>query len=125
MIAYVIKYNILDTPSLGTYNLSTSAYCYEIDGKGNFVMPEFIVGYYDVNTKTFNKNPKYYELLTEDEKKRLFEKVKLNYVKTIEDACGLDYYKEVITNLPGWDFPLTENEVTSLMQKDNGHQTHI
>ena len=125
IVSEPIKYNIIDSPSLGTYHLTTNAYCYEIEGKGNYVMPEFLIGYYDAPTKTFNKNPRYYELLSEEEQKILFDKVKLNYFNTIENACGIEYYREIIKDLPEFEFPLTDDEVASLMSRKSDHKIHV
>lgn len=130
IISLPIKYNILDAMPLGTYNLGTNAFYYDVEGndklsQGKYVMPEFIVGCYDSNTKTFEKNNKYYELLPQEEQDKLFERVKENYVQTLEDACGLDYYKEVLKNLPEWEFPLTDEECETLIKNDNTPKMYI
>lgn len=124
------KLHILDILDLGTYNQATNAFCYEVAGKenltqGKYVMPEFILGCYDATTKTFEKNNKYYELLPQEEQDKLFEKVKENYAQTIEDACGLEYYKEVLKNLPEWEFPLTDEECETLTKNDSTPRMYI
>lgn len=119
IVSAPIKYNILDTASLHTYHLAANAYCYQIEGRGNFVMPEFVVGCYDAKTKTFSQNTKYYELLPKEEQTKLFEQVKKNYAETIENACGLEYYKGLLEELPGWEYPLTEEETHNLINSDS------
>lgn len=89
--------------------------------EGYYLMPEFVLGYYDSQTKEFINNPKYYEHLTIIENIELEEKIKSNYLSIIEDKFGIENYLEIISNFPGWEFPLSEEEVNRLRansQKD-------
>lgn len=59
------------------------------------VYSEFIVGYYDSNTKEFTENPNYYEKLDKEKQKELFHTIEENYIQVINNCCGVDKYKEL------------------------------
>lgn len=120
IVSLPIVFNILDAPSLGTYNERYGAFCYipsvEAQKKydltnSRYIMPEFILGCYNAKSKRFKYNVKYYEFLPEDEKEKLFDKVRENYVQIISEGCGIQEYKEIIEDLAGWTFPLSEDEL--------------
>lgn len=119
IISLPLQYKIIDAMGMGTYNKGDSAYYYTPDEKlrvenpfltnSPYVMPEFIVGYYDARSDSFAPNPKYYEYLSSREQKDLFDKVKSNYFNIIDDAVGIDEYKEIAKSI-GWNYALTEEE---------------
>lgn len=83
----------------------------------SFVMPEFVAGYYDSINDNFVSNPKYYEKLSDDEQFALFEQVKLNYFNAISSYVDIEDYKELMSNIPSWDFALTDKEVAKFKRK--------
>jgi len=130
VIATPINFNIVESSNLYTHEKGFDAFCYDYEGdeyssNGKYVLPELIVGCYNVKEKTFKKNNKYYELLPEEEQKKVFDIIKKNYANIIEDSCGLDYYREIIKNLPGWEFPLTEEECENLIKNDSTPKMYI
>ena len=130
IVSLPIKYNILELPELGTVHSGYDAFCYSVENnenllQGKYVKPEFIVGCYNARTKEFKKNDKYYELLSQEEQKKLFEQVKENYAQTIEESCGLEFYREVLSNLPQWQFPLTDEECENLVKNDSSSKLYI
>jgi len=64
-------------------------------------------------------------LLSEEEQKKVIDTIKKNYAQTIEDACGLETYKEVLKELPEWEFPLTDEECESLIKNDSTPRMYI
>lgn len=69
-----------------------SAYCYDnykhlrnVDKNEptKFLRPEFVSGAYDVTSKKFIANPNYYENLSEEKQKELFDKIKTQFEKDI------------------------------------------
>ena len=120
IISLPFKYNIIESPSLGTYNCANSAFYYVPTleeqkeyslTNTNYVMPEFVKGYYDAINDEFIQNSKYYELLPIEEQEKVFKKVKCNYLTIINDACGIAKYREILEDLPGFKFPLSDEEV--------------
>lgn len=120
------KYNIIDTPGTPTYNKGNSAYYYipsEIIRKKNgltdsfYVMPEFIIGYYDSRTNSFIPNAKYYEKLSEQEQKKLFNKVKENYFNIISNSWGIEEYKDICKDLQ-FNFGLTEEDLKKFQNRE-------
>lgn len=125
IVSLPLQYKILDTVGIPTYNQRDAAYYYIPDEvkrekfsltNSPYVMPEFIVGYYDARNDSFIQNPRYYENLQEHEQKELFNQVKENYFNIINDSWGIEEYKEVLKNL-GWRFGLTEEELKNFQQK--------
>ena len=125
IISIPIEYKIIDSPSLGTFNMADAAFYYIPDPKArveydltnsNYVMPEFIWGYYDRNNNTFTKNNNYYENLPIDKQKQLFEQIKQNYFNVIQDGCGIDTYHEIMIEL-GRSFPLSDEEIDIFKSK--------
>ena len=126
IVSLPIKFHIIGAgPS---FNHQYSAFYYTPDEaqrekynltNSNYVMPEFILGCFDVEKDLFIENEKYYERLTNEEQMNIFNKVVNNYINIIEDTWGLEEYKEVISELPGWEFPLTDEQYNSLFNKDN------
>ena len=83
------------------YNLTESPY----------ILPEFIVGYYNANDKTFVSNPKYYEKLSIEEQKEIFDKIKENFFRAIDSSYGIDSYKSMIESFKWNNFPLRDDEI--------------
>ena len=119
VVSLPIKYKIIDSPGIGTYNMADAAFYYtpnkitrEQENLTNspYVMPEFIVGYYDASKDSFTSNQRYYEILSLEEQLKLFDKVNQNYFNIIEEGCGIEKYQEILADL-GYDFPLTSDEV--------------
>jgi len=87
------KYRILDSPGIGTYNLGDAAYYYipslELQEQFSltnspYVMPEFVMGYYDAREDSFTMNSNYYEYLTQDQQDGLFLRIKkLKHMETM------------------------------------------
>lgn len=130
IVSLPMKYRILDNAGIGTFNLGDAAYYYLPDSdkqskygltNSSYVMPEFVIGYYDANNDEFTFNRKYYEFLSEDEQLALFNKVKQNYFSIIEDSCGIDLYKEIMEELKdsGWRFALTDDELLFFSQSND------
>lgn len=123
VISLPYKYNILEIPGTDLYGENTGAYCYipkkEKQDEYNltnspYVRPEFILGYYDRETKTFHNNPNYYELLPN--KDEIMDSVKQRYMDIIDDAIGLNEYKEMLKELPNWIFPLSGEDVNNYLE---------
>ena len=123
IVSLPLKYKILD--AAGTYNMGESAYYYipneELRKKypltnSNYVMPEFIMGYYDARIDSFIENPKYYENMKEEDQKVLFEQVKENYFDVIDNGWDIEEYKEVCKEI-GMEFSLTDEEVYKFKRK--------
>lgn len=116
IVSMPLKYKILDSIGLGTYNKGNAAYYYKYKENDNspYLMPEFVYGYYDSKKDEFIINPKYYENLTEEEQEKLFTKVKQNYLDILNEGCGIEKYKSLLSEdifkNNGWIFPLTEEE---------------
>lgn len=130
VVSTPIKFNILELSEYYTYQKGFDAFSYDYEGdevlsQGKYVLPELIVGYYNVKDRTFEKNNRYYELLSVEEQKKVMDTIKKNYAQTIEDACGLETYKEVLKNLPLWEFPLTDEECESLVKNDSTPRLYI
>lgn len=122
VISLPIKYKIIDSASIGTYNMADAAFYYtpnentrksEKLTNSPYVMPQFIVGYYNARDDSFTPNYGYYENLTKKDQEQLFQQVKQNYFNIIEEGCGIEKYQEMLTNL-GYVFPLTNEEVITL-----------
>ena len=115
IVSLPIKYNIC------FQEIENSAFYYIPSSKqqekykltnSEYVMPEFIRGYYDAINDTFVSNPKYYEFLSNSEQEELFDQVKLQYIKNINQVFGdLESYQEMLNNLPGWEYPLNNSDV--------------
>ena len=125
VVSLPIKYKIVESYDLKTYNMADAAFYYTPSKEAReqyeltnspYVMPEFIIGYYDARTDSFFHNPRYYERLSQSDQIELFSQVKQNYFDTIEEGCGIDYYQEVLADL-GYELPLTTEEVKALKQK--------
>lgn len=125
IISLPIKYKIIDIMGTGTYNMGDAAYYYIPDEttrekfsltNSPYVMPEFILGYYDARNDSFTSNPKYYENLQKHEQDNLFNKVKENYFNIINSGWKIEEYKEIAKEL-GWNFGLTDEELKSFQQK--------
>ena len=130
IVSLPIKYNILESPGMKTYHQGSYAFCYDVEGDenlapGKYVMPEFVVGCYNAQTKEFERNSRYYELLPQEEQDKVFEQVKKNYAKTLEEACGLETYREALKSLPQFQFPLTDEECEKLTNVEPEHRIYI
>jgi len=130
IVSLPVHFHILETPGLGTPKQAYDAFCYrvtdnEIVSQGKYVMPEFIVGCYNAQTKEFERNSRYYELLSSEEQTKVIEQIKKNYAQTLEEACGLEYYKELISKLPQFQFPLTDEECEKLTNVEPEHRIYI
>lgn len=119
IVSLPLQYKIVDLIGTATYNRGEAAYYYIPDENmiekfsltdSPYVMPEFIVGYYDARNDSFTSNPRYFENLQEHEQSNLFNKVKENYFNIIDNSWGIEEYKDVIKEL-GWSFGLTEEEL--------------
>lgn len=119
VVSLPYKYNIIESADIGTYHKENAAFYYIPDEETRqsekltnsfYIMPEFIVGYYDARTDSFIKNDNYYEQLSHDKQEELFKKVKQNYFDIIDEGCGIDYYQECLKSI-NRDIPLTEDEV--------------
>ncbi len=118
-----INYHILETNELHTYNKRYSSFYYipsqeQIKDSSFltdsfYLMPEFIVGYYDAKKNAFHKNPQYYENLSTEEQEKLFQKIKENYYTIIEESCGIEKYKSILKVLKK-DFPLKEEDIETI-----------
>lgn len=118
IISLPIKYKILEQSSIKRH----SAFYYVPDditkkewslADGDYVMPEFVVGYYDSRNDSFTPNPKYYENLSQQEQDALFNKVKQNYFDIVSEYYEIDEYKEILKRA-GWIFGLSDDEVNKL-----------
>ena len=127
-------FTILDSYSLGTYHKGELAFCYTPSEEqirnyglnpGLYIMPEFILGYYDAIKDEFYRSQLYYEMLPDAAQRELFDRVKANYVKVLEDGCGVLDYRDSIKNVPGWSFPLTDEEILKYMNKDDKGNTQV
>ena len=119
IVSLPMQYKIIESYDLGTYDMADAAFYYtpskELRDKysltnSSYVLPEFIVGYYDAITDSFTLNPKYYENLSKQQQEELFNQVKQNYFNIIHDGCGIERYEEVIKDL-GMYLPLSFNEI--------------
>ncbi len=126
IVSLPIQYKILNLVGTATYNQGDAAFYYIPDEatiknfsltNSPYVMPEFIVGYYDARNDSFTSNPIYYENLQEHEQSNLFNKVKENYFNIIDNSWGIEEYKAAIKEL-GWGFGLTEEELKIFQQKN-------
>ena len=125
IVSLPLQYKIIDLVGTATYNQGDAAFYYipdEVTRKNfsltnsPYVMPEFIVGYYDVRNDSFTSNPIYYENLQEHEQSNLLNKVKENYFNIIDSSWGIEEYKDAIKEL-GWGFGLTEEELKNFQRK--------
>ena len=79
--------------------------------QGAYVMPEFVVGMYDSVTRSFIENDMYYEKLSIEKQKELFNKIKDNYIQEIRaSGLTLEQHKEIMEEM-GYKSPLTEEEI--------------
>ncbi|MGM9875383.1 MAG: hypothetical protein ACI32H_05625 [Bacilli bacterium] len=125
IVSLPLQYKIIDLVGTATYNQGDAAFYYipdEVTRKkfsltnSPYVMPEFIVGYYDARNDSFTSNPIYYENLQEHEQSNLLNKVKENYFNIIDSSWGIEGYKDVIKEL-GWGFGLTEEELKKIQRR--------
>lgn len=96
------KYFILEAKELNTLKKEQAAYyyypteeeqkTYSLINKPH-IYKEFIVGYYNSNTKEFVKNPNYYEYKSKEEQDKIFKIIENNYVNIIEKNCTIEKYK--------------------------------
>lgn len=132
ILSLPIKYHIYDNLDIGTYLKATEAFSYvpseEEKAKesllldGTYTMPEFIKGCYDVEKKEFIANTKYYENLSIDEQNNLFDIVKQNYIRVLEESCGIFNYKDIINYLPYFEFPVNNEDIEKYqVEKSNYH----
>jgi len=136
IISLPLKYHIFDNVSIGTYLKSVEAFSYipsdDVKNRepllidGSYTMPEFVKECYDAQTKEFIDNPKYYEHLSDEEQRKLFETVKYNYIKTLDESCGILEYKDIISHLPYYEFPITDDDINKYMsQQQENSDFHI
>ena len=121
IISLPLKFHIYDSAGIGTYLKSTEAFSYIPNDEarfkepllidGSYTMPEFIKGYYDVNTKKFIFNPNYYEDLSIEEQNKLFDIIKQNYIRALDETCGILEYKEIINYFQHFEFPVTDDDI--------------
>lgn len=125
IVSLPLQYKIIELVGTATYNQGDAAYYYIPDEitrekfsltNSPYVMPEFIVGYYDARNDSFTSNPRYYENLQEHEQSNLFNKVKENYFNIIDNSWGIEEYKGVIKELE-WSFGLTEEELKKFQRR--------
>lgn len=125
VVSLPIKYKIIESYDLGTYHMADAAFYYtpnketrEQEGltDSSYVIPEFVVGYYDAKTDSFFDNHRYYERLPQGEQSKLFDQVKQNYFDIIEEGCGIEHYQELLADL-GYEFPLTTTEVAAFKKE--------
>lgn len=125
IVSLPMKYKIIDSVGAATYNQGMAAYYYVPCAcmrekfsltNSSYVMPEFIVGYYDARNDSFTSNSRYYENLLECEQDILFKKVRDNYFNIINNSWGIEEYKDVAREL-GWGFELTDEEVKEILKK--------
>lgn len=131
IISLPIKYKIIDIMGTGTYNMGDAAYYYIPDEttiekfsltNSPYVMPEFILGYYDARNDSFTQNPKYYENLQEHEQKALFNKVKENYFNIIDKGWKIEEYKDFSED-SRFGFGLTDEELKQFQQNKKISET--
>lgn len=100
------KYQLMDISGTGLYGKGQSAFYNNITAEeatnlniapGYYLKPEFIMGMYDTNTKSFLSNPKYYENLNKSQQDNLFNEVKKQYINLIKDS-GFTFaeYSEIL-----------------------------
>lgn len=107
------KYIITEAPELKTNQKAHAAYYYYpteeeqkeygLQNKPH-VYKEFVLGYYNSVTKEFVENKNYYANLPKDEQRNLFNRIKENYEKVIEESCGMTKYREFVIKY----IPITE-----------------
>lgn len=122
------KFNILDSFSMGTHQKGNAAFYYSPDenqrqvnglNDGYYVMPEFILGYYDSVRDEFYRNQIYYELLPDAALNELLDMVKRNYLRILEESCGIEKYREFINTISDWKFPLSDKELMDYLGKND------
>lgn len=114
------KYHIINVPSGPLYGKETSAFFNYIPqeeatklgiAQGYYLKPEFVRGVYDVNDGSFTQNDRYYENLTPEEQKELFDEVKRQYIDLLKGSqWTLAEYAEILES-NGWKNPLTQEEI--------------
>lgn len=81
---------------------------------GYYLKPEFVSGVYDANTHLFTSNEKYYENLSSEEQKRIFEEVKRQYIDLLKGSqWTLEEYAEILKRIMGKEIPLTPEEIAT------------
>ena len=120
------QYKIIDQVGTGTYNQGDAAFYYTpseeqrnnnpVLTNSSYVMPEFIMGYYNASNNTFTNNPRYYENLPLEEQEKLFEQVKENYFNVVSNGWNIDEYKEIAEDL-NFSFPLNDIELNLFKEK--------
>lgn len=79
--------------------------------QGYYLKPEFVRGVYDANDGSFTQNDRYYENLTPEEQKELFDEVKRQYIDLLKGSqWTLEEYAEILES-NGWKNPLTQEEI--------------
>ena len=109
------------------YDQRQESFYYKSSDGTNYVMPEFILGYYDAETGLFHQNPNYYELQNAAVQQEILDKVKKNLASLIEEYSDIDSYREMCEAL-GVSFPFTNEEVSRYFNELDSHtqqQTNI
>lgn len=102
IVSFPARYIIMESEEINTNQKAHSAFyyyptkeeqeLYKLQNKPH-VYKEFIVGYYNSVTKKFIENENYYAKLSTEEQRVLFNKIKENFEKIINESCGMDKYK--------------------------------
>lgn len=80
--------------------------------QGYYLKPEFVRGVYDANSKSFISNAKYYENLSLEAQKELFDEIKKQYIDLLKGSqWTLEEYAQIIRRTMGIDIPLTAEEI--------------
>lgn len=114
------KYHIINVPCGPLYGKETSAFCNYIPqekatklgiAQGYYLKPEFVRGVYDANNQSFTRNDRYYENLSPEDQKKLFDEVKKQYVDLLKGSqWTLEEYAEILESIGG-ENPLTQEEI--------------
>lgn len=80
--------------------------------QGYYLKPEFVRGVYDANSKSFISNAKYYENLSLEAQKEVFDEIKKQYIDLLKGSqWTLEEYAQIIKRTMGIDIPLTAEEI--------------
>lgn len=113
-------FHVIDVMGTPLYGKRQAAYCYSISneqaqelgiGSGLYLKPEFVLGVYDADEKSFTSNEQYYENLPEEEQQKLMADTKRQYIEILKQSgWTLSEYSEILKN-SNWDGPLTAEEI--------------
>ncbi len=77
-----------------------------------YLRPEYVRGYYNAETEEFIENPNYYDKLDDNYQRKLYEEVKTNFAKTINElGSSLEEYNSIYENFIESPIPFSEAEI--------------